>query len=218
VTRLIIFDCDGVLVDSERLSIKIDVAVLAELGWVLTEAEAVERFVGLSMKQMRDRVESHLGRTLPEDWEEEFQHRLRETLASELRPVEGIVEALNAIHDTTCVASSGTQEKIRFSLGLTGLYERFAGRIFSATEISRGKPAPDLFLHAAEQMGVEPSSCVVVEDSAPGVTAALAAGMRVLAYAGGVTPAARLSLPGAVVFDDMRDLAPLLKHRTGRIA
>ena len=210
MTKLVIFDCDGVLVDSERLAIRVDLVVLARLGWVLTEAEAVERFVGLSEAQMRHQIESHLGRSLPDSWEKECQQRLRERFASELRPVDGVVEALDAIPHESCVASSGTHEKIEFSLTLTGLYERFAGRIFSAVDVPRAKPAPDIFLHAAEQMGAQPRQCVVVEDSAPGVTAALAAGMRVFAYAGGVTPTARLNRPGAIVFDDMRELPALM--------
>jgi HAD superfamily hydrolase (TIGR01509 family) len=209
--KLVIFDCDGVLVDSERLAIKVDVAVLAGLGWVMTEADAVERFVGLSMAQIRHQVESHIGRALPVNWEEEFYERLREAFVSELTPVQGIVEALDAIRYRTCVASSGTHEKIRFSLALTGLYDRFAGRIFSAADVPRGKPAPDLFLHAAERMDADPCQCVVIEDSVPGVVAALAAGMRVLGYGGGVTPAEKLERSGAVVFDDMRDLPLLLR-------
>ncbi|MFD0593348.1 HAD family hydrolase [Catellatospora coxensis] len=104
-----------------------------------------------------------------------------------LVPVPGIVEALNAITLPTCVASSGRHDKMRNTLGITGLYERFEGRIFSATEVANGKPAPDLFLHAAARMGADPARCVVVEDSRPGVQAARAAGMRVLAYAGGHT-------------------------------
>ena len=208
--ELVIFDCDGVLVDSERLAIRVDAEFLAEMGWVMTEAEAAERFVGLSMVQVRHQVESHFGRTLPPEWEDEFQERLREAFVSELVPVQGIVEALDAIRHDTCVASSGTHEKIKFSLTLVGLYDRFAGRIFSATEVPRGKPAPDLFLHAAQRMRADPSQCVVIEDSVPGVTAALAAGMRVLAYAGGVTAAGKLERRGAVVFDDMRDLPALL--------
>ena len=209
--QLVIFDCDGVLVDSERLAIRVDVEYLAGMGWVMTEREAAERFVGLSMVQIRHQVESHLGRTLPAKWEDEFQERLREAFASELVPVRGIVEALDAIRHENCVASSGTHEKIKFSLTLVGLYDRFAGRIFSATEVPHGKPAPDLFLHAARRMRADPGQCVVIEDSVPGVTAALAAGMRVLAYAGGVTAAAKLERRGVVVFDDMRDLPALLE-------
>ena len=108
------------------------------------------------------------------------------------------------------MASSGTHDKMRYTLGLTGLYDRFAGRIFSASEVARGKPAPDLFLHAAKQMGVEPAACAVVEDSRHGVAAARAAGMLALGYAGGLTAAEHLRGPGTIVFDDMRDLPSLL--------
>ncbi len=124
--------------------------------------------------------------------------------------MDGIVEALDRIRIPTCVASSGSHEKMRYTLGKTGLYERFAGRIFSAAEVPRGKPAPDLFVHAAARMGVAPADCAVVEDSAVGVQAARAAGMPVFGYAGGVTPAIRLEGPGTIVFRDMRELPGLL--------
>ena len=205
-----IFDCDGVLVDSERLAVRIDVQVLGKLGWVLTEAEVVERFVGRSDEAVAREIEAHLGRALGPDWLNEFEHLYREAFAAELRPVPGVVEALERIALPTCVASSGSHDKMRYTLGLTGLYPRFAGRIFSASEVAHGKPAPDLFLHAAARMGVEPAACVVVEDSFFGVQAARAAGMRVLGYAGGLTPAARLLGPATVVFDDMRELPELL--------
>lgn len=209
--ELVIFDCDGVLVDSERLAIKIDVLVLAQLGWPLSEAEVIERFVGVSDLHVRHAIESHLGRLLPEDWLAEFEPLYREAFAAQLRPVDGIVEALDRITVPTCVASSGTHDKMRYTLGLTGLYDRFHGRIFSATEVPRGKPAPDLFLYAAGKMDVAPAACVVVEDSAMGVTAARAAGMRVLAYGGGVTPAAKLAGPRTIVFEHMRELPELLR-------
>jgi HAD superfamily hydrolase (TIGR01509 family) len=208
---LVIFDCDGVLVDSERIAVRTDVKVLARLGWVLTEAEIVERFVGLSDRSIKAAIEAHLGRSLPDDWEAEFQPLYRDAFTAELTPVPGVLEALDQITLPTCVASSGTHDKIRFTLGLTGLYERFAGRIFSAYEVARGKPAPDLFLHAASRMGVEPAACAVVEDSPYGIEAARAAGMRALGFAGGLTPAARLVAAGAVaVFNDMRELPGLL--------
>jgi beta-phosphoglucomutase-like phosphatase (HAD superfamily) len=121
-----------------------------------------------------------------------------------------VLDRLDDAHVATCVASSGTHDKMAYTLGLTGLADRFAGRIFSATEVAHGKPAPDLFLHAAWRMGVEPSDCVVIEDSRPGVDAALAAGMRVIAYAGGVTPPDRLSPPGAEVVLDMAEVPALL--------
>ena len=208
--ELVIFDCDGVLVDSERIAVRIDAMILEQLGWSLTEAEIVERFVGRSTESMTADIEAHIGRSLPNDWEDEFELLYRDALASELMPVDGIAETLDAITLPTCVASSGSHEKMRFTLGLTGLYERFVGRIFSANDVARGKPEPDLFLYAAEQMGVAPAACAVVEDSAPGVRAARAAGMRVFGYAGGVTPAARLEAHATVVFDDMRHLPTLL--------
>lgn len=127
-----------------------------------------------------------------------------------LEAVDGLPEALAAIDLPVCVASSGSHEKMRHTLGRTGLYERFAGRIHSATEVARGKPAPDLFLYAAERMGVDPAACAVVEDSRPGVEAARAAGMRAFGYAGGLTTAELLEGPDTVVFDDMRKLPGLL--------
>ena len=208
--ELAIFDCDGVLVDSERLAVRIDVRVLAALGWVLTEQDVIERFLGRSHEYMVAEIEAYLGRPLAADWEDPFQPLYREAFAAELTPVDGVVEALDRITLRTCVASSGSHEKMRYTLGLTGLYDRFAGRIFSASEVPRGKPAPDLFLHAAKRMGVEPAACVVIEDSRFGVEAARAAGMLALGYAGGLTRAEVLRGPGTIVFDDMRELPRLL--------
>jgi HAD superfamily hydrolase (TIGR01509 family) len=211
--ELVIFDCDGVLVDSERLAVQIDVRVLAELGWVLSEREVIERFVGRSDAFMAAEIEAHLGRPLPAGWEDACQHLYREAFAAELAPVNGIVEALDRITLPTCVASSGSHEKMRHTLGLTGLWDRFAGRVFSASEVARGKPAPDLFLYAAARMGVHPGACAVVEDSRHGVEAARAAGMLAVAFAGGVTPAEHLQGPGTIVFSDMRELPGLLTGR-----
>ncbi|EHM29506.1 MULTISPECIES: HAD family hydrolase [Streptomyces] len=209
--ELVIFDCDGVLVDSERIAVRVDAFVLATLGWELTEAEIIDRFMGRSSQSMTRQVEEHLGRSLPADWEEEFKPLYHDALAAELTPVQGIVDALDALtHLPTCVASSGSHDKMRFTLGRTGLYPRFEGRIFSATEVEHGKPAPDLFLHAARQMGVAPEACAVVEDSQYGLQAARAAGMRAFAYDGGMTPVDHLEGPGTVVFDDMRGLPGLL--------
>jgi len=208
--RLVIFDCDGVLVDSERITVRIDVAVLAQLGWALTEDEVLERFLGRTDEYMATQIEAHLGRPLAANWDEPFQRLYREAFEADLKPVPGILEALDEIVLPTCVASSGTHERMRYTLGLTGLYRRFAGRIFGAGDVVRGKPAPDLFLHAADRMGVEPQNCAVVEDSRYGVEAARAAGMRAFGYAGGMTPASRLEGPGTVVFDDMRELPELL--------
>ena len=211
--RLVIFDCDGVLVDSERIAVRVDALVLADLGWPLGEAEIVERFVGRPDEYMVAEIEARLGRRLPEDWEEPYRHLYREAFEAELRPVEGVVEVLDGIDAMglpACVASSGTHAKMRQTLGLTGLYGRFEGRVFSSSEVEGGKPAPDLFLHAAERMGMAPASCAVVEDSFWGVEAARAAGMRAFGYAGGLTSASRLEGTNTVVFKDMRELPALL--------
>jgi HAD superfamily hydrolase (TIGR01509 family) len=216
--ELVVFDCDGVLVDSERLAITIDARMVTEVGWPMDEAEVVERFTGLSEASMFALVEEHIGRPLTDDWHDRFQAAYRHVLDTELTAVPGIFEALDALDAAgipTCVASSGTHERMRRTLGRTGLYDRFDGRIFSASEVEHGKPAPDLFLHAATKMGAEPEACAVVEDSAHGVQAARSAGMRAFGYAGSVTPGHCLAGPGTVVFDDMRDLPALLGFGTG---
>jgi HAD superfamily hydrolase (TIGR01509 family) len=214
--ELVIFDCDGVLIDSERLSVRVDVEMLRELGWPLTEAEVIERFVGRSDRDTRAAIEAHLGHPLPDGWGEQIERRYRDLFAAELVPVEGIVQALQAIPEPTCIASSGTHDHLRYTLGLTGLYDRFAGRIFSSEDVSQGKPAPDLFLYAAAQMGVAPERCVVVEDSRNGVLAARGAGMRALAFAGGHPPAQLLAGPGTTVFSEMRELPSLIAQEIGR--
>jgi HAD superfamily hydrolase (TIGR01509 family) len=210
---LVVLDCDGVLVDSERPTNAFEIELLAELGWPLTGPEIAERFMGRSSAYMVAEIEAHLGPALPEGWREKLESRYDGVLA-DLVPIDGVVEALDSIDAmglATCVASSGSQEKMRFTLGTTGLYDRFAGRIFSGEEVEHGKPAPDLFLHAAQRMGVPPARCVVVEDSPFGVEAARAAGMRALAYsAGGLVDPVRLEGPATVVFDDMRELPNLL--------
>ncbi len=198
------------LVDSERVAVKVDVVVLAALGWPITEAEVIERFVGRSTAAIRGDIERYLGRPLADDWEDEFESLYRDAFTAGLQPVDGIVDALDRIATPRCVASSGSHEKMRFTLGLTGLWDRFAGRIFSVHEVARGKPAPDLFLHAAARMGVEPAACAVVEDSRWGVEAARAAGMRAFGYAGGLTPGEWLEGAGTIVFSDMRELPALL--------
>jgi HAD superfamily hydrolase (TIGR01509 family) len=205
---LVIFDCDGVLVDSERLAVRIEAEVLATLGWPLTEAEIVDRFVGRSAGYMQSQIESTIGR--PVDWSSEFEARYQETFAKELLPVAGINEALDGVDLPVCVASSGSHQKMAFTLGLTGLLDRFDGHLFSSDDVEHGKPAPDLFLYAAAHMGAEAGRCAVVEDSVSGVTAGQAAGMTIFGFAGGVTSAQKLDSEGAVVFDDMRALPDLI--------
>ena len=196
------------LVDSERIATRIDVEVLGELGWDLTQDEVIERFVGKTDAAMRQEVEAYLGRPLSNEWDS-FSHRYADAFAGELEPVGGVADALDRIEISTCVASSGTPESIETKLRLTSLWERFEGRIFSAADVENGKPAPDLFLHAAEQMDVDAAACAVIEDSPFGVQAARAAGMRSFGYSGGIVSAGRLS-SADVVFDEMRDLPSLL--------
>lgn len=209
---LVIFDCDGVLVDSERLSVGLDVKLLASLGWPLTEAEIVERFVGRTEAAMRGEIEAHLGRDIGREWAA-FADEYVRAFAAGLEPVAGVIEAVDAIQATgvaTCVASSGDHGKIRRNLAKTGLLDRFDGRIFSGDDVEHGKPAPDLFLHAAAVMGAAQNRCAVIEDSRHGVAAARAAGMWAFAYGGGVTPGAALAGPRTTVFDDMRELVGIL--------
>ncbi|MFJ6634439.1 HAD family hydrolase [Streptomyces sp. NPDC091376] len=209
--ELVIFDCDGVLVDSERICVKVDAAILTELGCSFSRAEIVELFVGSSTEVYTAAVEERLGRRLDKDWQREYEHLYREALTAELTAVDGIAETLDRLTVPFCVASNGEHESIRHSLKLTALNERFEGRVFSAADVRNGKPAPDLFLHAARSMGVDPARCAVVEDSRYGVQAARAAGMRSFGYCGRLTPASRLEGPGTVVFDDMRELPKLLE-------
>ena len=215
--ELVIFDCDGVLVDSEPIALRINQEMLANIGWNLTTEEIVDRFVGKSITANRETVEAYLGGPLPDGWLDEFVSRIRAAHAEELERVDGVTEALagiDALGIPTCVASSGTHGKIEHSLRLVGLYERFVGRIFSATDVAAGKPAPDLFLHAAATLGADPAACVVVEDSRYGVLAARAAGMRAIGYAGGVTPAEWLAGPDTTVVEDLRVVPAYLTSTT----
>lgn len=201
---LLIFDCDGVLVDSERLVVDIDVLAVRELGWDITREEVIELFVGKSDADMRREIEEHVGRALSDDWGAAWQAEYRRVLDEELQPVPGVVDAVRAIAAqgcATCVASSGSHEKMSRTLAKVGLWDFFAGRIFSAVDVEHGKPAPDLFLHAAQQMGFPAAQCVVVEDSRYGVEGARSAGMAVVGYAGGITPLHHLTSADHVITD-----------------
>jgi len=212
---LIVFDCDGVLVDSERLIVRVEAQICRERGWSLTEADVIREFVGLSDEAMRARLSELVGEELGPDWDTEYTDRYRTALARDLVAVPGVAEVLDqldAVAKPTCVASSGSHEKMQLTLGKTGLLDRLDGRIFSATDpaVERGKPAPDLFLHAAEQMGADPTRCAVIEDSPYGIEAALAAGMTPFGFAGSVIPAERLAGDGVTVFEHMTQLTALL--------
>jgi HAD superfamily hydrolase (TIGR01509 family) len=207
----VVFDCDGVLVDSERLAVRTEAAILAELGWPLSEDEIVERFVGRSAAYMHAEVELALGRSV--DWEAEFSPRYRAVFDEELEQIEGVADVLDSLAASgtaVCVASSSTHRALAYKLALTGLSGYFEDRVFSTDDVPRPKPEPDVFLHAASTMRVEPTNCAVIEDSAAGIAAGLAAGMAVFGFAGGVTPRARLAAPGVTVFTAMAELPGLL--------
>lgn len=211
--KLIIFDCDGVLVDSERIANQVLVEMLNELGLPLTLEDMFEQFVGHSMSQCLDKITSMLGRRLPAEFLPHYRARAKDALESGLLPVPGIEDALDRLTLPTCVASSGDHEKMRTTLGVTGLLRRFEGRIFSVTEVANPKPAPDVFLHAARRLNVLPADCLVVEDTPTGVASAVAAGMTVFGYCG-LTPAHRLRAAGAhQVFDNMGVLPGMVQNR-----
>lgn len=216
---LIIFDCDGVLVDTEPLSNRCFSEALNREGLDWDVAQTMRRLMGRSMKSCIEIVEAELGRAVPADFVERLQERTFACFRAEgVHAVPGVVAALDALERAgmrTCVASSGDHGKMRITLGSAGLWDRFEGRIFSSTQVARGKPAPDLFLFAAERMGASPSDSVVIEDSSAGAQAARAAGMRAYGYVGAAhTDRAGLVEAGAMVFDDMRDLPSLLGRPT----
>jgi len=213
--ELIIFDCDGVLVDSEILANRVMTDYLNEVGLPIRLEQTVERFVGMSMASMRKIILAEDGLILPDDFEAEILRRDKIEFATGLQAVRGIDETLRRLSIPSCVASSGSHGKIANSLKLTGLAHHFDGKIFSADDVANGKPAPDLFLHAARQMQVAPHNAIVIEDSPAGAAAGVAANMRVFGFLGGghITDGhgARLLAAGAErLFDTMADLDGLL--------
>jgi len=213
--RLVIFDCDGVLVDSELISNRVFCAMLNDLGLEVTLDDMFADFVGKSMPQCLDRIEKMLGHQLPANFGESVHRNIEAALADAVEPVAGIREVLDGLKLSFCVASSGTHRKIRTTLGATGLLARFEGRIFSAEDVLHPKPAPDLFLHAAQTLGHSPAACIVVEDTPTGARAGVAAGMRVYGFAAH-TPSERLLDAGAyATFRAMSELPLLLSSVRG---
>ena len=209
---LVIFDNDGVLVDSEPISNRILAAYLTELGHPTTYEDSIRDYMGSAMHRIHDLVLERTGRVLPAGFDDEFHTRVFDAFRRDLTPVPGVAAVLDRLAADQvpyCVASSGSHERIRVGLGTTGLLDRFDDKcIFSSQDVGRGKPAPDLFLHAAREMGVEPARCAAVEDSPLGVQAARAAGMDVFGFTA-LTPAARLA--GALArFSEMGQLIALL--------
>jgi HAD superfamily hydrolase (TIGR01509 family) len=212
---LVIFDCDGVLVDSEVISCRTHAEILTRHGYPISTEQVHDRFLGRSSRDARLEIEREIGRAFPHDLDVQLKAELYRSFAATLEAVPGIQQALAGIAQPVCVASSGSPERIRTSLTLVNLYDRFAPNIFSAAQVSHGKPAPDLFLFAAAQMQVPPSRCLVIKDSVPGIIAACAAGIAVLGFHGGghCRPTAAATLRGAgalATFDDMRQLPVLI--------
>jgi HAD superfamily hydrolase (TIGR01509 family) len=212
---LVIFDCDGVLVDSEVISCRAHAETLTRHGYPISADQVLDRFLGVSEREARLMIEHETSRKLPEDFESQVNQATLQSYADDLRAISYVAEVIAAIGVPKCVASSGTPDKIRHGLTCTGLYDLLAPHIFSASQVKRGKPAPDLFLYAAAQMQATPARCLVIEDSVPGVTGARAAGMTVLGFHGGShcrpSHADLLRTAGAAVtFDDMRELAGLI--------
>ncbi|WP_134323388.1 HAD family hydrolase [Cumulibacter soli] len=201
---LAIFDCDGVLVDSEMLACQAQSDSLRERGFDLSADDVAARYIGISSADMRTDLERRFARGLPADHEERAAARLRNLFVSQLRAIPGIPDVLDVVKSmgiASCIASGSALDRIALALKVTGLASRFDGPVYSATMVGRGKPAPDLFLYAAAEMGYEPGECIVIEDSVPGVQAACAAGMPVIGFSGashcGPGHAARLRDAGA---------------------
>ena len=212
---LLILDCDGVLIDSEVLASRTGSDCLATCGIDLPAVEVRRRYTGVSFTTWTADVQARSGVRLPADFADVFATRLRQRFELELQPIPGMVELLDALAVPRCVASGSSPERLLHSLTLTGLYGRLAPHVYSVTQVARGKPAPDLFLHAAAQFGATAARCVVVEDSVAGIQAARAAGMHAIGFCGGshcdADHAARLVDSGAhVTCLGARELAQLL--------
>jgi HAD superfamily hydrolase (TIGR01509 family) len=205
----IIFDSDGVLVDSETLSARVFREMAMELGFKMDFDSAVDQFAGLSMKENLQFIQDNIQGFLPEDFEEKFRQRSYEVFKTDLRAVEGIHELIEKVKVPFCVASSGPPEKISLNLELVNLLDHFENRIYSSYDIGSWKPEPGIFLHAAKEMGFGPEECVVIEDSSPGIRAAVAGGFQVYARAREKDRRHFKSL-GAIPFEDMKVLEKLL--------
>lgn len=213
---LMIFDCDGVLVDSEVLAAKAVAVTLNDCGIDIDADQAMDRYVGISMVSMLKMIDEEFSRPVPADFAEQIHAAVNTVMESELVEIPGIGTALDHMNGPRCVASSSSLRGIRRSLRVTKLQHHFLEEsIFSAEMVEKGKPAPDLFLYAAEKMGVAAKNCIVIEDSIPGVTGAVAAGMKVIGFAGGSHIRAGhnkclLNAGAQTVFDEMQALPEIV--------
>jgi HAD superfamily hydrolase (TIGR01509 family) len=207
----VIFDCDGVLIDSEPIANRVLAERLQAIGLAMSTDEVMREFVGRTRDGCLELAARKLGRPLPADFAARWDEALFAALAAEVKAVDGVAELLQRLRVPWCVASNGTPHRMRMSLEAAGLLPLVEGRLFTAAEVARPKPAPDLFLHAAAKMGAQPARCAVIEDTPTGVRAGIAAGMRVLAYA--AAPHAQrdaLAREGARLFHDMSQVPALL--------
>jgi HAD superfamily hydrolase (TIGR01509 family) len=212
---LVIFDCDGVLVDSMGIDMRELTRAIAAAGGTMSLDETTEAFHGVALADIERGVQDHLGRLLPDGWMERFLADRAAAFERELRPIDGAADAIADVRAAgweACIASGGAHQKMALTLRVSGLRDAVpADRVFSAYDVARPKPAPDLFLHAAAACGYAPEGCVVVEDSVPGVMAGVAAGMRTVGFVNGdAAQAARLAALGAEPLTELRDLPALL--------
>jgi D-ribulokinase len=220
--EVVIFDCDGVLVDSEVIALAVTRRRLGEAGLHLSDEETRERFLGQRLDSVVRRVETELGAPLPKEFPGDLSRDILATFARELKGVEGVRQAVGGLRARVCVASSSAPERLSFALRVTGYETLFAPNIFSAAEVAQGKPSPDLFLFAARAMGVAPKDCLVIEDSVAGVAAARAAGMRVFGFVGAshfsrLDEGTDLTAAGAeLIFDDMARLPDIVGAQAPR--
>lgn len=182
--ELLIFDCDGVLIDSEVISAGVQSAALARYGVKLSAEVILARFTGVPDRDMIRAIEEDHSLQLPPAYAAEVKDAIDRAYRGDLQPIEGVREAVRAMDLPVCVASSSAPDKLKLGLAATGLLDLFQPHVFSASQVARGKPAPDIFLFAARSCGVSPEQCIVIEDSVAGVTAARAAGMRVIGFTG----------------------------------
>ncbi len=210
--KLIIFDCDGVLVDSEQLTNKVLVDCLNELNFEMQYEEAFRKFKGCHLAECIAYIEAKNQKKLPPDFAQFFRAKMGLEFEVSLKPIPGVKEAIEELSDyNICVASNGPPQKMQKTLSLTGLLHHFGSNIYSAYSIQKWKPEPDLFLYASSQHNVEPNNCIVIEDSVFGVTAAKRAKMKVLGFAG-ANSADELANAGAQVFNDMLQLPKLIEQ------
>jgi len=209
--QLVIFDCDGVLVDSETITNHLFARLITEAGWPVTFEECCAQLKGLSMKDCVAKIEKKLDRPLAPHWPDQYRDESYAALRAQVQAMPKAKEAIALIRAAgrkLCIASSGPMEKMEITLGRTGLMADFEGIIFNATMVAHGKPAPDLFLYAAHEMGVAPKAAIVIEDSPVGARAAKAAGMTCLGYIGGeLKEEDGLAREGAILIEDLCEVA-----------